>query len=59
MTKTELKNYIMEQIKDLETDGRKWIKETDDDQDYREGRVEGAIYAYGDIFDMIDGLEEG
>lgn len=57
MTKTQLKNYIMEQIKDLESNGRKWIEETDDDQDYRTGKVEGAINAYGEIYDMIDNLE--
>ena len=60
MSKTELKNYITEQIKDLEKNGRKWIEETDDDQDYREGRIEGLIYAYGEMFDMIkliDNLE--
>ena len=59
MTKEELKNYIKDQIKDLETNGQKEIERAGDDGDYMEGRIEGSKYAYLDLLDMIDQLKEG
>lgn len=56
MTKEELKNYIKDQVKDLENNGQKEI-EAAGDSDYMEGRIEGSKYVYLDLLDMIDRLE--
>lgn len=57
MTKEELKNYIKDQVKDLENNGQKEIEAAGDDSDYMEGRIEGSKCVYLDLLDMIDRLE--
>lgn len=53
MTIIELKNYIKEQVKTLDNE------RNEEEDDYTEGRIEGTKYAYLDLLDMIDTLEEG